>query len=330
MEPAMTVIRTLKIAEALQNVSYYVRQFCRSHGNGMLSGSYAMAQILVNSRSGAAIAAPTADDVVVANFHRITSRTTIELARLASEVGFPSSVINIVLGTGKDVGKAIMRHPAVRKVAFTGSVAVGRAIGHIAADRVIPLILELGGKSANIVFDDAELDFAATETVKRFTLNAGQVCSAGTRVIVQRSVYETFNAKLTKAFEAVVPGDTLGPIITPAQFQRVKGYFKLRKTMVRVALHEVFSNVRGNTPGKWILHQTDPLYRCLKRHTDRSGRNFRPSRCGDPVWHCWKTPFAPQMIVEYGDLIEHMPGARILVALKKRVADRIDAGLPFL
>ena len=181
----------------------------------------------LNQAARAIAPALTAGNVVVAKPSEITSRTTIELARMASEVGFPSGVINIVLGTGKDVGEAIVRHPAVRKVAFTGSVAVGRVIGHIAADRVIPLTLELGGKSANIVFEDADLDFAATETVKGFTLNAGQVCSAGTRVIVQRSVYETFNAKLAKALEAVVPGDTLGPIITPAQFQRVQGYFKV-------------------------------------------------------------------------------------------------------
>jgi aldehyde dehydrogenase (NAD+) len=181
----------------------------------------------LNQAARAIAPALTAGNVVVAKPSEITSRTTIEMARMASEVGFPDGVINIVLGTGEAVGEHIVRHLAVRKVAFTGSVGVGRAIGHIAADRIIPLTLELGGKSANIVFDDANLDFAATETVKGFTLNAGQVCSAGTRVLVQRSVYDVFTKKLADAIKAVVPGETLGPIITPAQFQRVQSYFKV-------------------------------------------------------------------------------------------------------
>lgn len=181
----------------------------------------------LNQAARAIAPALTAGNVVVAKPSEITSRTTIEMARMASEVGFPDGVINIVLGTGQEVGEHIVRHPAVRKVAFTGSVGVGRAIGHIAADRIIPLTLELGGKSANIVFDDADLDFAATETVKGFTLNAGQVCSAGTRVLVQRSVYDVFTSKLADAIKTVVPGETLGPIITPAQFQRVQSYFKV-------------------------------------------------------------------------------------------------------
>jgi len=181
----------------------------------------------LNQAARAIAPALTAGNVVVAKPSEITSRTTIEMARMATEVGFPDGVINIVLGTGQAVGESIVRSPAVRKVAFTGSVGVGRAIGHIAADRIIPLTLELGGKSANIVFDDADLDFAASETVKGFTLNAGQVCSAGTRVLVQRSVYEAFTAKLADAIKSVVPGETLGPIITQAQFQRVQSYFKV-------------------------------------------------------------------------------------------------------
>jgi aldehyde dehydrogenase (NAD+) len=112
-------------------------------------------------------------------------------------------------------------------VAFTGSVGVGRAIGHIAAERIIPLTLELGGKSANIVFEDADLDLAAAESVKGFTLNAGQVCSAGTRVLVQRSIYDRFVEAVRSVVADIVPGENLGPIITPAQFRRVQYYFKV-------------------------------------------------------------------------------------------------------
>ena len=181
----------------------------------------------MNQAARAVAPALVAGNVVVAKPSEITSRTTVALARMASEVGFPAGVLNVVLGTGPVVGEAIVRHPAVRKVAFTGSVGVGRAIGAIAAERIIPLTLELGGKSANIVFEDADLDLAAREAVRGFTLNAGQVCSAGTRVLVQRSVHDAFLGKLTEAVRTAVPGDTLGPIITPAQFERVRAYFEV-------------------------------------------------------------------------------------------------------
>ena len=120
----------------------------------------------LNQAARAIAPALVAGNVVVAKPSEITSQTTVELARLARDVGFPNGVINVVLGTGPVVGEAIVRHNDIRKIAFTGSVAVGRAIGHIAADRIIPLTLELGGKSANIVFEDADLDIAATEAVK--------------------------------------------------------------------------------------------------------------------------------------------------------------------
>jgi aldehyde dehydrogenase (NAD+) len=183
----------------------------------------------LNQAARAIAPALVAGNVVVAKPSEITSQTTIELARLAHEVGFPSGVINIVLGAGPEVGEAIVRHDDVRKVAFTGSVAVGRMIGKIAAERIIPLTLELGGKSANIVFDDADLDLAANEAVKGFTLNAGQVCSAGTRLLVQRSIYDSFLEKVAKATATVIPGENLGPIITPAQFGRVQTYFEIAK-----------------------------------------------------------------------------------------------------
>lgn len=181
----------------------------------------------LNQAARAIAPALVAGNVVVAKPSEITSQTTIEMARLATEVGFPKGVINIVLGTGQAVGEAIVKHDAVRKVAFTGSVGVGRAIGRIAAERIIPLTLELGGKSANIVFEDADLDLAATEAVKGFTLNAGQVCSAGTRILVQRSVYDAFVEKMAQALDTVKPGESLGPIITPPQFERVQSYFRV-------------------------------------------------------------------------------------------------------
>ena len=179
----------------------------------------------MNQAARAVAPALVAGNVVVCKPSEITSRTTIAMAEMATEVGFPDGVINVVLGTGETVGEAIVSHAQIRKVAFTGSVGVGRAIGRIAAERIIPLTLELGGKSANIVFEDADLDLAAAEAVKGFTLNAGQVCSAGTRLLVQRSIYDKFMEKVVAETKKVTPGESLGPLITPAQFKRVQEYF---------------------------------------------------------------------------------------------------------
>jgi aldehyde dehydrogenase (NAD+) len=149
----------------------------------------------------------------------------VRLAQLATEVGFPAGTLNVVLGTGQGAGAALVQHPVVAKVAFTGSVATGRAIGRIAADRIIPLTLELGGKSANIIFADADLDAAVAGSVTGFTTNAGQVCSAGARLLVHRDVHEQVVARLVEAVGQVRVGHDMGPLITRDQFHRVREYF---------------------------------------------------------------------------------------------------------
>jgi aldehyde dehydrogenase (NAD+) len=168
-----------------------------------------------------------AGNTVVAKPAEATSRTTVELARLATEEGLPPGVLNVVLGLGPEVGTAIVEHPLVRKVAFTGSVRVGREIGRIAADRILPLTLELGGKSANIVFADADLDFAATEAVRAYATNAGQVCSSGTRLLVQRDVQDRFVQAVVAASSRLRPGRDVGPLITHDQWETVQRYFKI-------------------------------------------------------------------------------------------------------
>ncbi|TQC48211.1 aldehyde dehydrogenase family protein [Rhodococcus sp. WS4] len=145
---------------------------------------------------------------------------------LPSEAGLPDGVLNVVCGSGQDVGEALVRHPAVSKISFTGSLRTGRAIGRIAADRVVPCTLELGGKSANIVFADADLDLAAGGSMVGFVGLAGQMCIAGSRILVQRGVYDEFLDKLVAVVSQVRPGIELSPIVTPAQFTQVQKYFQ--------------------------------------------------------------------------------------------------------
>jgi aldehyde dehydrogenase (NAD+) len=181
----------------------------------------------LNQAARACAPALAAGNTVVAKPAEATSHTTVELARIATEEGLPPGVFNVVLGLGPEVGTAIVEHPLVRKVAFTGSVRVGREIGRIAADRILPLTLELGGKSANIVFADADLDFAATEAVRAYATNAGQVCSSGTRLLVQREVQDRFTAAVVAATSRLRPGRDVGPLITRDQWETVQRYFAI-------------------------------------------------------------------------------------------------------
>ncbi len=185
------------------------------------------------NQAGRAIGpALAAGNTVVAKPSEFTSASLLEVARLAVEqCGLPAGVLNVVTGTGPDAGAALVEHGDIRKVAFTGSVPTGIAIGRIAAERIIPLTLELGGKSPNIVFDDADLEQAVPGALRAFVLNSGQVCLAGTRVLVQRSIYEGFVESAAKMLETfpVGPGDDalLGPMITKPQYEKVQEYFKV-------------------------------------------------------------------------------------------------------
>lgn len=181
----------------------------------------------LNQAARACAPALAAGNTIVAKPAETSSQTTVALAKLATEVGFPQGVLNVVLGHGSVVGNAIVSHELIRKVAFTGSVKTGRSIGRIAAERIIPLTLELGGKSANIVFEDADFEFAAKEAVRAFTSNAGQVCSAGTRLLVQKSIHDKFVKAVADIASRIVVGKDMGPMITQTQFEQVQEYFRI-------------------------------------------------------------------------------------------------------
>ena len=124
----------------------------------------------------------------------MTSSTAMEIASLAAEVGVPAGAINVVTGKGAVVGDALVRHTDVAMISFTGSTQVGRQIARIVGDRVGRVALELGGKAANIVFADADLDAAADGVLFGFTLNQGEECAAGTRLLVQQSIHEVVDS----------------------------------------------------------------------------------------------------------------------------------------
>ena len=150
----------------------------------------------------------------------------LRVAQLAAECGFPAGAINIVTGYGHEVGDALARHPGIDHISFTGSPRVGTLIEQAAAERHCPVTLELGGKSPQILFDDADIDAALPMVVNAIVQNAGQTCSAGSRLLVQSSIYEQVLERLGESFTRLRVGPApmdmdLGPLIRASQQQRV-------------------------------------------------------------------------------------------------------------
>ena len=158
------------------------------------------------------------------------SLTPLRLIELIHEAGIPVGVVNVVTGLGETVGAALSSHPDVDKISFTGSSETGRLIAEAAASTYARVTLETGGKSPNIVFEDANLDAAVATAVQGFCLLSGQVCSAGTRLLVQESIYDEFVSRVVEASKAITVGDPLdpgtmmGPLVSQEQYDKVRGY----------------------------------------------------------------------------------------------------------
>ncbi len=161
--------------------------------------------------------------------------TALAFVRIAEAAGLPAGALNVVPGLGEEAGAALSAHPGVRHVSFTGSVAVGRLIQAAAARNVVPVTLELGGKSPQLVFDDADLDAALPFLVNAGIQNAGQTCSAASRILVQRGVYDTVAARMAERYRALRVGRALddpdvGPMISARQRDLVAGYLDVVAT----------------------------------------------------------------------------------------------------
>jgi acyl-CoA reductase-like NAD-dependent aldehyde dehydrogenase len=188
-----------------------------------------------------------AGNTVVLKPAELTPLTAMRLGELALEAGVPAGVFTVVPGRGAVVGERFVTHPAVRKVCFTGSTAVGQRVMRGAADQVKRVTLELGGKSANVVFEDADLERAAASAPMSVFDNAGQDCCARSRILVQRSVFDRFMELLEPAVRGVVVADPardttqMGPLISAGQRERVRSYVEESTAPVDVAF-------RGDCP----------------------------------------------------------------------------------
>ncbi|MGU7774140.1 aldehyde dehydrogenase family protein [Burkholderia sp. MR1-5-21] len=264
---------------------------------------------------------------VVLKPSEITPLPELELAAIAAEAGLPPGVLNVVTGTGIEVGARLCAHPLVAKVSFTGSTAVGAQVMKTAADTIKGVGLELGGKSSIVVFDDADLDLAVELVAGGGLFNAGQMCSATSRVLVAAPLADALIARLGERIDATVvgppfaPGVQMGPLTNRAQYERVK--------------HHI---AQGKADGARLVTGGDP--------PDGPGYFIRPALfagvpAGSALWR--EEIFGPVLCVRTFDTeddaiaaandTEYGLVATVVtrdLARGKRVADALEAGVVWI
>jgi len=187
---------------------------------------------LLSWKLGAALAAGCTT-VIKPSIH--TGATTYEVARIFQEAGVPAGVVNVISGRSSDIGEKLVTHEGVDKISFTGSTATGRRIMELAAGNVKRVSLELGGKSPNVVFADADIDAAVAGAQGAVFLNCGQTCHAGTRLLLQRRIHDEVMTRLLALIDGMTVGDPLeastnmGPLVSEEQLRTVEGYVEVGK-----------------------------------------------------------------------------------------------------
>lgn len=201
-----------------------------------------------------------AGNTVVLKPSEFTSASALEFAHLVAEAGFPDGVVNVVTGFGGEVGAPLVAHPNVAKIAFTGGEQGGIAAYESAARGLKDMVLELGGKSPNIVFDDAIIDNAVKGAIAGIFAASGQTCIAGSRLLVQDSIYDAFLdklvafAKTAKLGDPMHPDTQVGPVTTPAQHKKILDYIAIAKG--EGARCVLGGSIPTKAPGPWFVEPT--------------------------------------------------------------------------
>lgn len=174
-----------------------------------------------------------AGNCVIAKPSEITPMTAYLLAQICAEINFPKGVLNILHGEGSEIGKEIVSHKKIKAISFTGGTETGKQIATIAAPMFKKLSLELGGKNANIIFEDADFELAVKNSILASFANQGQICLCGSRIFVQKSIYEKFKKAFVQKVEEILVGDPLlpenkmGAIVSQAHLDKIDAYVKL-------------------------------------------------------------------------------------------------------
>ncbi len=261
-----------------------------------------------------------AGNAVVLKPAELTPLTALELERIALQAGLPEGVVNVVAGPGSVAGKRLVEHPDIAKVAFTGSTEVGRGIAEGAAATIKRVTLELGGKSANVVFADADLERAAASAPMAVFGNAGQDCCARSRILVERSVVERFLEALEEKVDSMRVGDPLdeatqmGPLISSDQREKVASFVPADAPVA----------IRGSAPegpGYWFA----PTVLAPVSNSDRAAREeiFGPVACVIPFsGECEAVEIANDTIYGLSGSIWTRDGAKAL-----RTARAMETGV---
>jgi aminomuconate-semialdehyde/2-hydroxymuconate-6-semialdehyde dehydrogenase len=204
-----------------------------------------------------------AGNCVVAKPSEITPMTAFLLAKLCRQAGFPPGVLNIVQGLGRTVGAALSQHPKVSAVSFTGSTRTGAEIARVAGPTFKKLSLEMGGKNPSVIFADCDFEAAVAGTVRSGFLNQGQICLCGSRIFIERPLYERFKAALVQRVTALRQGDPLeeatqqGAVVSQAHLEKVLGYVELAKQEgARVLCGGKQAHLSGRCAKGWFIEPT--------------------------------------------------------------------------
>ena len=177
-----------------------------------------------------------AGNTIVLKPSELTPCTAMELAKICHDIGVPKGVVNVVPGFGQDVGEELVRNPQVDKVSFTGSTAVGRRVMSLASESLKKCTLECGGKSANIVLDDADINLAVDGAMYAIFYHSGQCCEAGSRLLLPQTLHDEFVERLVAKTRKIILGDPksdstdMGPVISAKQQDRIRGYIEKGKS----------------------------------------------------------------------------------------------------
>jgi acyl-CoA reductase-like NAD-dependent aldehyde dehydrogenase len=205
------------------------------------------------------IPALAAGNTVVVKPSEITPLSTLFVCSIAQEIGFPEGVLNVVLGDGPGVGRALSNHPDIQRMSFTGSPGTGRQIAEACARNLIPCKLELGGKGAAVIFEDVDMDATAKQLASAITLNTGQVCCTATRWVIHESIFDKFVSRAAEALQQTTIGPALerttqmGPLASEVHFNRVLGYLQKGESEgAEFLLKGIDSAVAGGSKGYYM------------------------------------------------------------------------------
>jgi len=247
----LSLARRVDIPRAVDNFRYFASALTQFHGESYDMGSQGVNYTLRRPHGVAGLISPwnlplylftwkvapalAAGNTAVAKPSEVTPLTSGLLGEICMEAGLPPGVLNIIHGTGPKVGEAIVKHADVSALSFTGSTRVGKRIAEVAAPMFKKVSLEMGGKNASVVFADADFEKAVSGVMRASFTNQGQICLCGSRVLVQKEIYEPFLAEMIKRTEALKVGDPMdaqtdiGAIVSEAQWKKDQEYLQIAK-----------------------------------------------------------------------------------------------------